>query len=108
VPNRWDCDFPGCDLYVIGCGGAVGLRAIGWYFVPGFGNNLFCPQHRPDATTVRTRLHGDSDDGPCSSCQADAEAMELQNRFLNPFFGFEVLHDTDPRIKQFVDGAELT
>lgn len=35
-------------------------------------------------------------------------AAHMQNRFLNPFFGFEVLHDTDPRIKQFVDGAELT
>jgi hypothetical protein len=93
--NLWECCEPGCPRKCVGCGGAIGLRAIGWYFVPGWGSNLFCPRHRPDGSTLRTELHGsqDGDDEgkPCSSCQADAEATEIQERLLYPFFGLTSL-----------------
>jgi hypothetical protein len=76
--NRWDCQMHGCRSQAVGAGGAIGLRAIGWYFETG--PILFCPAHRPDATTERTPLHCRStDDGqPCPWCTADREASRYQ------------------------------
>ena len=50
--NVWECqhrgafaDFQGCERRAYGLGGAVGLRAIGWYYQPG--PEIFCPEHHP-------------------------------------------------------------
>lgn len=45
--NGWQCEYPGCPYKCVGVNGAMGLRAIGWYFVPGLTNNCFCPYHHP-------------------------------------------------------------
>ena len=75
--NRWDCHEPGCTSSAVGCGGAIGLRAVGWYFVRG--PVLFCPAHRPDKTRNRTELHGPKDrSGPCGVCTGEREAADLQ------------------------------
>jgi len=44
--NIWQCDQQNCDRYVIGCGSAIGLRAIGWYFERG--PVIYCPEHHPN------------------------------------------------------------
>jgi len=44
--NLWECDHPGCKCTAVGVGGAIGLRAIGWYFKRG--PIIRCPNHRPD------------------------------------------------------------
>jgi len=63
------------------------LRAIGWYFVPGWDNNCFCPKHRPDPATKPVGeaaddgwvgMHGPEAPYPCSPCAADREADYLQ------------------------------
>ena len=50
--NAWRCEHPGCTNSCVGLGGAIGLRAIGWYFYPvkslGEPFQLFCPIHRPE------------------------------------------------------------
>ena len=77
--NRWECQHEGCPNSVIGCGGAIGLRAIGWYYE--LGPLIFCPNHRPDGTLERGNLHdpdAEDTDKPCSLCQADAEARRIQ------------------------------
>jgi hypothetical protein len=56
----------------MGTGGAVGLRAIGWWFV--YGGPLLCPAHRPDpiaCTQVREQTG-------CQLCAADQEAERWQ------------------------------
>lgn len=86
--NRWDCDKAGCKASCVGTGGAIGLRAIGWYFVPGFRHNCFCPMHRPDPATGPPSaaepdgwvgMHGPDAPYPCSPCAADREADYLQD-----------------------------
>jgi hypothetical protein len=86
--NRWDCDEPGCKSSCVGTGGAIGLRAIGWYFVPGMRNNCYCPRHRPDRASKPigepdphdgwVGMHGPDAPYPCSMCSADREADYLQ------------------------------
>lgn len=69
--NRWGCDHPGCGRSCAGTGGAIGLRAIGWYFMYGLGGNIFCPEHRPDP--------GPGPDGqPCALCTAETQARLIQ------------------------------
>ena len=50
--NEWQCDELGCREKVHGVGSAIGLRAIGWWFMPGAmglrGPHILCPAHRPD------------------------------------------------------------
>ena|ERR1700760_3915739 len=43
--NIWECHHPDCTNRVVGVGGAIGLRAIGWYFE--LGPVLYCPNHYP-------------------------------------------------------------
>jgi hypothetical protein len=43
--NEWECEHPGCNERVVGCGSAAGLRAIGWYFE--LGPTILCPRHHP-------------------------------------------------------------
>lgn len=43
--NLWECQHPGCKCTAVGSGGAIGLLAIGWYFVPG--PKILCPAHHP-------------------------------------------------------------
>jgi hypothetical protein len=74
--NLWECEAPGCDSKCVGAGGAIGLRAIGWFFVPLGG--LFCPHHRPDKTTDKHPMGICDTDGPCSPCAGDREADKLQ------------------------------
>ncbi|MAT84097.1 MAG: hypothetical protein CMD39_07380 [Gammaproteobacteria bacterium] len=66
--NLWECEHRGCTAAAAGTGGAVGLRAIGWYFRRGSGGSgptILCPNHRPDA----------------SPPQARCQALELQDLF---------------------------
>lgn len=78
--NLWECDHSGCTLTCVGVGGAVGLRAIGWWFEPG--PRLLCPQHRPDFVPCHqeNRLPQDGP-GPaeCRLCVAESEARLWQN-----------------------------
>lgn len=76
--NRWRCEHPGCTREVVGCGGAIGLRAIGWYFRPA--PVILCPAHRPDPIATRAPLHDpdDNDDALCRLCRADLEAYRWQ------------------------------
>lgn len=84
----WECQEPGCDRAVVGCGGGIGLRAIGWYFMPGpldgwgflGGPTIYCPQHRPDGTNSRSLLHdGEADDGDaCPICAGALDAKRYQ------------------------------
>jgi hypothetical protein len=50
--NVWHCDYPRCISSASGTGEAIGLRAIGWWFIPGDRTvpEIFCPAHRPDRT----------------------------------------------------------
>ena len=73
--NIWRCDFPGCDRSCVGTGGAVGLRAIGWWFVRGFQNNCFCPAHRPDPVKCL-----ESAQESCSACAGELEADKWQRQ----------------------------
>ncbi len=75
--NRWKCEgrfLSGekCDATAIGVGGAIGLRAIGWYFEKG--GCIFCPLHRPDSITGV----GDCVLADCSMCKAKQEAAHYQ------------------------------
>jgi len=79
--NLWECEHPGCKATASGIGGAIGLRAIGWYFQRG--PRLLCPHHRPDGskkrnpaykgTSVRCKKRGN-----CGYCKAEEEADKLQ------------------------------
>jgi hypothetical protein len=72
--NLWECQYPGCAHTAVGCGDAIGLRALGWYVREG--TMLLCPEHRPDAAVVPEALPGC--DGPCAYCTAEAEARRWQ------------------------------
>ncbi|MGH7639472.1 MAG: hypothetical protein ACREOA_05750 [Candidatus Dormibacteria bacterium] len=72
--NVWECQS--CGTKVEGLGGAVGLRAIGWYFEPG--PVIYCPRHRPDGTLERGPNHDPGVGGPCALCTAELEATRLQ------------------------------
>ncbi len=72
--NKWDCHYPGCGSTAVGVGGALGLRAIGWYFTPG--PTLYCPLHRPDPSEVKSETCETK--GPCGECRADYEADVFQ------------------------------
>lgn len=76
--NRWGCDRHGCTSTAVGVGGAIGLRAIGWFFAPG--PQVFCPLHRPDATSARVPSHDREEDRgePCSQCTAELAAAHWQ------------------------------
>lgn len=111
--NLWECDHryqdgKRCKSMAVGVGGAVGLAAVGWLFIPGkitprpenaslvdtcesiirdlntpeLQSRLYCPVHRPDAHGAcrdRYRLEGD-DPGPdpCSTCTATEHAERWQ------------------------------
>jgi len=68
--NRWKCDHPDCTRECVGTGGAVGLRAIGWWFV--YAGPIYCPAHRPDP------IH----------CAADQEAERWQKLIMAEVGGF--------------------
>ncbi len=75
--NRWNCEYPNCERSVTGTGGAIGLRAIGWYFERGVsmdGPTIRCPTHRPDGVQCRD----DPEEKSCPFCAADAEAERWQ------------------------------
>lgn len=70
--NVWECEYPGCHAVAWGCGGAVGLRAIGWYFE--VGPVILCPRHRPDPIQCT-----EESAKPCSLCAAEREARFHQS-----------------------------
>jgi len=75
--NLWECGEPGCTATALGEGGAIGLRAVGWYFEPG--PVLRCPAHRPDGETERRFMGCERPVGePCSPCRAEMEAERYQ------------------------------
>lgn len=79
--NLWECEHPGCDVKAVGTGGAIGLRAIGWWFERH--KRILCPVHRPDGSLKRDpSLEGSGAacdaDGPCPQCKGDEEADRLQ------------------------------
>ena len=73
--NKWECEHPGCTSAAVGVGGAVGLRAIGWWFE--LGPTLFCPVHRP--TPILCRDEGDNRGKPCGQCAGEEEANLIQH-----------------------------
>jgi hypothetical protein len=74
--NKWECDYAGCGNSCVGTGGAVGLRAIGWWFVRGMSNNCFCPAHRPDSVPCLERKTGEA----CAPCAGELEADKWQRQ----------------------------
>jgi len=95
--NKWECDArdtAGCKATAVGTGGAVGLRAIGWYFKPGDCNNLngtlLCPVHRTDGEEcLEAFLYpGQEPDQHCGPCKGEVEADDWQT-IINSGLGFE-------------------
>jgi hypothetical protein len=80
--NVWECSQPGCTVKALGCGGAIGLRAVGWHFLPG--GRIFCPQHRPDKAPGRADLGCQMSE--CSTCAGEAEALRWQ-QMMNAIVG---------------------
>jgi hypothetical protein len=113
--NLWECDYrypngSRCKSTAIGCGGAIGLRAIGWHFAPGRivpddgtlegviesvfaslsranSSRLYCPAHRPDPVAENERRPDckrarSPSEGPCSMCKGEIEADEWQTMIL--------------------------
>lgn len=95
--NEWKCCESGCGTKVRGEGGAIGLRAIGWYFAAGGspeayelrasgkiprdgGPAIFCPAHRPDGIPCKQeRMDGEPEPPErCSQCMAEQQALRLQ------------------------------
>lgn len=76
--NIWECQHPGCQTKAVGCGGAHGLIAIGWYVRTG--PTILCPRHRPDAAETHSPQICYEKELPCPICKADAEAMAWQKR----------------------------
>jgi len=74
--NQWNCDEPGCSSTAIGVGGAVRLRAIGWWFKPG--PSTYCPRHRPDRKEITLGRYLDCTEDDCSLCHATEEAEHWQ------------------------------
>ena len=72
--NVWECDRLGCRRKCYGTGGAIGLRAIGWYFKPG--PVTLCPAHRPDRAPCKE--HTEQYPDGCPVCKADQEAEAIQ------------------------------
>jgi hypothetical protein len=70
--SKWECGHHGCDVTAVGSGGAVGLRAIGWWFEPG--PHLFCPAHRPDPSPCHQEYNAGNEGKSCPFCTAEAEA----------------------------------
>lgn len=70
--NVWECERPGCKTKALGIGGAIGLRAIGWYFMPG--PVIYCPHHRPDGIQCVT----DAENKDCGLCRAEVEVVKFQ------------------------------
>ncbi len=81
--NLWECEASGCDSTAVGAGGAVGLRAIGWYFA--VGPTILCPAHHPDKVpctdlpSTPTPEEQARAGKPCSLCAAEAQAKRIQD-----------------------------
>ena len=75
--NKWSCDFPGCRNSCVGVGGAIGLRAIGWYFVSG--GETLCPGHRPEKEKCDDPYTPDAErKEECPFCSGEREALRFQ------------------------------
>lgn len=74
--NKWECSEPGCTSTAVGNGGAIGLRAIGWWFEAG--QKPRCPAHRVDGTLKRSKGVPCEQEGPCGPCSGEYEADRLQ------------------------------
>lgn len=72
--NTWGCKHSGCKATASGVGGAMGLRAIGWFFDRG-SQTLLCPEHRTDRIPCRTEGHTEQ---PCALCAGVREASLIQ------------------------------
>jgi len=87
--NLWECAHPGCKSTATGSGGAIGLRAIGWYFRPGSSmadNFLFCPAHRPDPIPCCDRYTPDDEKRDiCPTCAGEGEASYWQHRMVEEY-----------------------
>ena len=83
--NRWDCQHRGCKRHVLGTGGAVGLRAVGWQVSfagpPGSGPRILCPAHRYDTIPCQ---ESPGRSFLCSLCRAEADAGKLQELIYTP------------------------
>lgn len=75
--NRWECQHHGCTSTAVGCGGATGLQAIGWYFAPG--PVIYCPIHNPNRETPDPRIHDTDDHAPCALCYSERQARTIQS-----------------------------
>lgn len=79
--NKWICKHPECNNSAIGVGSAIGLTAIGWYFIPG--GDILCPAHRPDGITCSDPDGTDYPDGKCPFCKAQSETEKIQSMILS-------------------------
>jgi len=85
--NEWQCDYAGCRNKVVGLGGAIGLRAIGWYFAPG--PSLRCPLHRPDpAPCTDEATEAEQRPEACPMCSGDRDAQRWQSE-MNRAYGLD-------------------
>ncbi len=77
--NQWYCDQAGCRSSAVGVGGALGLRAVGWFFA--LGPIIRCPNHRPDPSNLKHEAC--ETEGPCGYCRAEQEADAFQADIAN-------------------------
>jgi hypothetical protein len=83
--NLWECEHPGCNSRATGTGGAIGLRAIGWYFHPA--GPIFCPVHRPDGIPCTDeRAPETSRAEACPLCAGEGESEHWQ-QIMNESYG---------------------
>lgn len=76
--NAWTCEHTECKRSAVGCGGAVGLRAIGWYFE--IGGPLLCPEHRPDKVPCDDKYSEGNHGRSCAMCAAEHQAAAAQDQ----------------------------
>ena len=79
--NCWECQHKGCGRTVVGVGGAIGLRAIGWYYQQG--PTILCPEHRP-SQRHSTAHYLDCTRDDCALCAAEEDAQFYQ-RLIEPY-----------------------
>lgn len=92
--NLWQCKHAGCKSTAVGTGGAIGLRAIGWWFLPG--QDILCPNHRPDPIDGDGR-YLDCTRKNCSQCKATEEAESWQAKIYRKFGLNRSYHKAKPK-----------
>lgn len=91
--NKWNCAHPGCTYHCVGMGGAVGLRAIGWFVAIRAETRqpplILCPAHRADVPAIpckdvctETLTQAVRETLSCHSCAVNAVTRLYQDGYV--------------------------